>query len=186
MDEELLDLMIQEAFAARAPEPEVDPRAAAEAIFLSRLAQQDVTDPSRFTRREGPSTISRLTELTPFGSLGRLVRGFEERDPVMGGQGALELLLSAGGLALLSRLGRGGRTAANIERRTGGDRRAVPREGPGGRRASDPGADQIMADAERLVAQDLFGQARRAADAPAATTVDPLAELLRILGGGPN
>jgi hypothetical protein len=35
---------------------------------------------------------------------------------------------------------------------------------------------------DRIIATNILNQARRAVNAPAATTVDPIAELLRIIG----
>lgn len=192
MDEELILQLIQEAMAGGGisePVPEPDPRAQAQARFLSRLAQQDVTSPSRFTRREGRSGFSRATDFTSFADLGDILNAVEERDPLKTGGAVLLALLGAGGATALGRRlfkGAGAVDEVADVRRGAPDRRAVPREGPGGRRAGDVESEEIMGEVERLVAGDLLGQARRAAQAPAASTVDPLAELIRIIeqGGG--
>lgn len=163
-------------------------RAEAERTFLQRLfteglveeavgvAQDFQRDPLSFTAvgdvREGNEALSE----------GRVGTGL-----------FLTALAAAGAGGLVERIlarraaRRGARESGKIvqDRRSGGDRRRAPREeGPGGRRASDPQADSIFSAAERVVMQDIFGQARRAADAPSASTVDPIAELLRIIQQG--
>lgn len=114
MDEELILQLIQEVMGGAGPAepPPPDPRQTANALFLSRLAQQDVTAPSRFTPREGPSGFRRATDFTSFADLGDILGGIEERDPAkVGGALLLALLGTAGATGIGRRFFRGRRAA---------------------------------------------------------------------------
>lgn len=166
MDELLFEEIMRSLRPApRAAAPAADPRMEARALLLSRLAQQDATRLESVTPGRRNPLVDAAVSLTPFGDAGEIVSALEEGQHGRAGLATLLALLgTAGGVGVGRRILRGRRVA----------------------RETAEAAD-LMRSAEREVFRSLTGQAReRAQRMGGQVAADPIAELNRLLQGGPQ